>query len=298
VRECGPEAWPDTSDMRALLTELGLERDIVTAAALVTPGLVESCPAALLRILGLTTADRSCRLLGLRGGSEDLVAPLRDRLGQRLRCGRAVVALQHEGSIYRVVLAGEPVTLLEAERLVLAVPGPVATGLLRSLAPFGGPPYGPAAAGGLASAAFQPLATVHLGFQAGAMAEDRPWLAVAPRPDVVLGLDCSALWPRRAPPGCRLYRLLVGGGAAGAATPALLALAEAAGRELFWLAGNKLLLARAERHAFAPLPADSSPLPLEALSGVFLLGHSAGVPTLMAAARRSRSLAEQLLGHG
>ena len=76
--------------------------------------------------------------LAPRGGMGRLVAALTDRLGERLRCGAPVTALEPDGAGWRLVSGGRngpAAAAVSADRVVLATPAYVTAPLLTTVAP-------------------------------------------------------------------------------------------------------------------------------------------------------------------
>ena len=141
------------------------------------------------------------------GGMDALIGALTAQLGDRVRLGAAVVAIEveHGGRARSVRLAGGEAHAVDA--VVLAVPAPAAARMLSD------------ASGELASTLdeirFAPIAVVHLGYPRAALAPatDGFGFLVAKGEDLrILGAVFeSAIWPSRAPAGHALVRCMMGG---------------------------------------------------------------------------------------
>jgi oxygen-dependent protoporphyrinogen oxidase len=165
-------------------------------------------------------------LLSFRGGLAALPSAFAGKLGDRLRTGAAVKALEPRASGWTVDTAAGP---LEAEHLVLAAP---AHGAAELVAPFA-----PDAARALSEIPHPPLAVLHLSWDDGALVRPLDGFGhlVCPSPErrILGAVWSSSLFPGRAPAGKSLLTVFLGGARdPGALSLSDDALAAAAARDL------------------------------------------------------------------
>jgi len=152
--------------------------------------------------------DGPMRSFSFPEGLEELPRALAEKLGGRRVVARAA-ALEPVGTGWRVQLEpGAGPTHVDAERVVLATPGPVTAKLLAPLAP--------AAASALTSIPVAPIAVAALGFRAGAdLGMDlAAYGFIVARGEGPTLLGCqyeTSIFAHRAPPGAVLLRALLGG---------------------------------------------------------------------------------------
>lgn len=145
------------------------------------------------------------RLTSLRGGMRTLIEALAGRLGERLRLGAEVVALERAptaGSAWRVrTRQGE----LSADAVALCLPAYHQATLVTSL--------DAEAARDLAAIPYVPMAVVHLGFaEPTGRWRGFGFLAASSEKLPVLGaIFASELFPARAPDAHALYTCMIGG---------------------------------------------------------------------------------------
>jgi protoporphyrinogen/coproporphyrinogen III oxidase len=141
-------------------------------------------------------------LMSFRGGVGSFVAHLRRVLRAELRCGSPVVALERTGSRYTIHAGGPGV---EVDRVIVATPAHVATGLVAGL--------DPALAARLARIEYSPVAVVGFGYRGLARPLDGFGLltTAAARQPVLGVLWDGSIFPDRVPPGGKILRALLGG---------------------------------------------------------------------------------------
>ncbi|MAE76184.1 MAG: protoporphyrinogen oxidase [Planctomycetes bacterium] len=148
------------------------------------------------------------RIIGFRGGNEDLVNALRRVLGDRLWLGRSVTGLHRAGAQWGVTVGGEVPIELTADRIVLGIPSYRAAELVR--------PHDAELARELDSIVFVSLASVFLAVPEPRVPDDvRGFGFLVPRREAknsVLGvLYSSDLFEGRARAGYKLFRAMLGG---------------------------------------------------------------------------------------
>ncbi|MCA8955908.1 MAG: protoporphyrinogen oxidase, partial [Planctomycetes bacterium] len=146
-------------------------------------------------------------LATFRGGMEAMVQALRHRLEHRLVLGRRAVALERDGTTWRVRLDGSPERTLTCRELVLAIPARCAAPLLH--------PLDSGLAAELAAIPFASIANIYLGFADGDARERLSgfgFLLDRTEASPMLGaIYCSSVFPKCAPPGKFLVRVMAGG---------------------------------------------------------------------------------------
>ncbi|MGO9831029.1 MAG: protoporphyrinogen oxidase [Myxococcaceae bacterium] len=170
------------------------------------------------------------QLSSVEGGLGALSRAAAGALGNRVRLDSAALALERRADGWSIVT---PSGVLEAPRVVLALPPTETAGLVR--------PFDSALAEALASFPSVPVAVVHLGFHPRLDPEPQGFGFLVPpreRRDILGALYVSSAFPFRAPRGGTLLTVLLGG----AHRPELLALDDAgllrtARRELAALLG-------------------------------------------------------------
>jgi protoporphyrinogen/coproporphyrinogen III oxidase len=148
---------------------------------------------------------KASRLHSLKGGMQQLVEALAQRLGPAARTGSRVTALLPREEGWQIEREGGPA--LQADQVVVALPAGPAAELLRGLSPE--------AASELERIAYAPVAVVHLGYPAKALAH-RPqgfgFLVPKREGRPLLGtLYISSFFPWRADPEHVLVTCMVGG---------------------------------------------------------------------------------------
>jgi len=140
----------------------------------------------------------------LRGLAELVEAAARRLPGEQLRLGSAVFALEPLGPAYRIELARGPAII--AERVILAVPAPVAARLVEHV--------DRALGDELRGIPFVSTGTVSLGYAPGALRQPLPGYGfLSPRAAggaIVAGTWTSNKFPGRAPTGATLVRFFIG----------------------------------------------------------------------------------------
>jgi oxygen-dependent protoporphyrinogen oxidase len=143
-----------------------------------------------------------------RDGLGGLAAGLADGLGEALHLGTRAVGLARDDDAWRVALAGPGGEReLRVGRLVLAVPAPQASALLKGV--------DAEIAEALAGVAYAPLAVVHLGVDPARVRTSIEGFGfLVPRAAGIRLLGClfmSQLFPGRAPEGRALLTCMLGG---------------------------------------------------------------------------------------
>jgi oxygen-dependent protoporphyrinogen oxidase len=259
---------------------------------------------AMRREFAAARAKTAPRLASFRGGLDELTSALAAHLGQDLRLGARLLAVEKVGDAYRVAVEERGQTQsLEARAVVMAVPAHVATGLLGRL--------DGEIAGTLAQIPYVPVTLVHLGYPASALARpvDAYGFFVPPSEPlrVLGGIFPSQFFHERAPEGFHLFSVRTGG----ARHPEAFSMPEA---ELVSLADGELrgLLGVTAAPSFVHIVRHEHALPQYTLGhmgrvasleegerrlpGLFFHGnayHNAGVPELVS---RSLKLAERVAG--
>jgi oxygen-dependent protoporphyrinogen oxidase len=138
-------------------------------------------------------------------GLEGLLEPLASALGASLRVQHRVLEIRFEEGIYHIEIEGR--SSFRARGLVVALPAPIAAGLLDGLEPE--------AARELATIEYAPVASVSVGVDPGTLRERlRGFGFLVPRGEgeaLLGGLFLSVLFPGRAPAGRELVTMLAGG---------------------------------------------------------------------------------------
>lgn len=144
------------------------------------------------------------RLTSLRGGSEELVQGLAARLGNIVRTGVAVRSVRTEGGRYRIEADGE---IIAADGVVLACGAAGTARIIRSL--------DGQAAETLDSMPTAGMVVVGLGYASAAVPRPLDGFGyLVPRSEGMRTLGClwdSSVYPRRAPEGHVLLRVMIGG---------------------------------------------------------------------------------------
>jgi oxygen-dependent protoporphyrinogen oxidase len=152
----------------------------------------------------LPGAGPAGHLTSFEGGMQVLVERLAQVLGQRVRTGAPVQAVERQGRSFRVRLEGQS---LEAEAVVLACPAHASRRLLGGL--------DGELSGLLSQIPYAPLAVVCLGFSAGQLGHPMDGFGYLVPRDAglrLLGvLWTSTIFPGRAPDGRALLRVMIGG---------------------------------------------------------------------------------------
>lgn len=147
------------------------------------------------------------KMWSFRGGLQSLVDALADSLGDAVKCGFAVRSLAESASVAPWVLYGDHAKARSADAVVLACPSYEQAAILEEL--------DPELAQEVGAIPYNRIAVVALGYRE-LDCPNRPdgfgYIAPQNTRRDVLGVQwCSSIFPDRAPPGCVLWRALVGG---------------------------------------------------------------------------------------
>lgn len=209
--EGGPDSFlAGRPEMMSLCTELGLAAELIrqrSRRVLAYDGLrlVELPPGKAAEVLELSTGGGEAGdVFSLRGGLGVVVDALAARLAGRIRTGARVVAVTRAGTGFRLTL--DRAEAVEADAVILAVPAPVASGLVQQLDRD--------LATALAECAYGSSATISLAYPREAVRHplDAAGLVI-PREVARAVVACtfaSSKFAARAPAGSVLLRAFVG----------------------------------------------------------------------------------------
>jgi protoporphyrinogen oxidase len=194
--------------------------------------------------------------LTFRSGNEELVQAYRRELGDALRLGRSVVAIDRDApgtadGAFTVGLGGEVPAVVRARELAVALPAPAAATLLGR--------FDPALAAAAARVTAAPMAMAFFGGSASEAAELTGYGIVPATPGTVReAIFCSQVFAGRALPGRFLARVEL---AASGDVAADLAAAE---RELRIWTGTRAEFGLRKLHPFAAVSPDGASVEVDA----------------------------------